>query len=78
MFNINKILKNIDGKFPNEVISKAIQNLVNKGILEQYTEEDGNFSFELTKLGKECAEEIFQNPESLMEFLDEEDEDGTF
>ena len=78
MFNINKILKNIDGKFPNEVISKAIQNLVNKGILEQYTDEDGDFSFELTKLGKECAEEIFQNPESLMEFLDEEDEDGTF
>tara|TARA_R100001244_G_scaffold85335_1_gene65372 strand:+ start:369 stop:605 length:237 start_codon:yes stop_codon:yes gene_type:complete len=78
MFNINKILKNIDGKFPNEVISKAIQSLVNRGILEQYTDEDGDFSFELTKLGKECAEEIFQNPESLMEFLDEEDEDGTF
>ena len=78
MFNINSILKSLDGKFPNEVINKAIQNLVNKGILEQYTEEDGNFSFELTKLGKECAEEIFQDPTSLMDFLDEGDEDGAF
>tara|TARA_B100000809_G_scaffold243567_1_gene268677 strand:+ start:152 stop:394 length:243 start_codon:yes stop_codon:yes gene_type:complete len=78
MFNINSILKNLEGKFPPEVISEAVQGLVKKGIMEQYTEEDGNFSFQLTEFGVECAEEIFKDPMSLLDFdsLDDEDGDG--
>jgi len=83
MFDINSIFKNLQDKFPPKVINKAIQGLVNKGVLEQYTEEDGSFSFQLTDFGVECAEEIFANPTTLLDFddlddPDEVDEDGTF
>ena len=78
MFDINSILKNLEGTFPTEVVTDAVQGLVKKGIMEQYTEEDGNFSFQLTEFGLECAEEIFKDPMSLLDFdgLDEENEDG--
>ena len=81
MVNIKSILKNLEGKFSPEVISEAMQSLVNKGIMEQYTEEDGNFSFQLTEFGIECSEEIFKDPTSLLDFdnfdsIDEENKDG--
>jgi len=70
MFDINSILKSLEGKFPTKIVNEAIQSLVKKGILEQYVEEDGNFSFQLTDFGTECAEEIFQDPMSLFDFDD--------
>jgi uncharacterized GH25 family protein len=75
MFNINVMLNGLKGRFTNDVINNAVQNLVNKGILEQYTDEDGDFSFELTKAGFGYAEELLKDPTSIMGFLDEEDEE---
>jgi len=75
MFNINVMLNGLKGRFTNDVINKAVQNLVNKGILEQYTDEDGDFSFELTKDGYGYADELLKDPTYIMDFLDEEDEE---
>lgn len=75
MFNINVMLKGLEGRFNNDSITQAVQSLVNKGILEQYTDEHGDFSFELTEYGMEHAEELLKDPTFIMDFLDEDEED---
>ena len=62
MFDINFVIQRLSDQFSPEIVNKSIQGLVNKGILEQYTDEDGNFQFELTKFGNECAEELISDP----------------
>ena len=47
--------------------------------MEQYIDEDGEFSFKLTQLGAESAEDIINNPVQFFDLdldLDFEDEDG--
>jgi predicted transcriptional regulator len=72
MFNIELILGNLSDRYTPEMLNNAIQNLVKQGILEQYTDEDGDFQFQITEFGIECAEEILKDPES---FIDREEED---
>ena len=72
MFNIELILGNLSNRYTPEMLSKAIQSLVNQGILEQYTDENGDFQFQITEFGTECAEEILKDPES---FIDREEDD---
>jgi len=51
--------------------------LVDKGILEQYTDENGEFCFQLTELGNDCAEELIADPLAFFEEKDEpEKRDG--
>ena len=57
MFNIELILGNLSNRYTPEMLSKAIQSLVNQGILEQYTDENGDFQFQITEFGTECAEQ---------------------
>ena len=72
MFNIEHILENLSGQYTMDTINKAISGLVSKGILEQYTDENGNFHFQITEFGTECAEELLKDPES---FIDREEDD---
>ena len=79
MFNINHIIEQLRDKFPPETVSDSIQGLVNRGILEQYTDEDGEFRFQLTDLGLEVGKNLLDNPASLMEDIenfDLDEEDG--
>ena len=66
----------LSNKYPSEVISQAVSDLVSKGILEQYTGEDGEFHFQLTKFGLECGEELFNDPKSFLDLYEEDEGDG--
>ena len=72
MFDINHVLRQLAGRFPPETISNSIQSLVKRGILEQYTDEDGDFKFQLTDLGLACGKELFKDLD-LFDGLDEVD-----
>ena len=41
-----------------EEVSLEIQDLVKRGLLEQYIDENGDFVFELTEIGKRIAGDI--------------------
>ena len=56
MFDMEYLMGTLSNKFSSENINKAVSDLVSKGILEQYTDEDGEFHFQLTKFGLECGE----------------------
>ena len=74
MFNIEYIIKRLNNEYSPEVVNMTIQSLVNKGILEQYTDENGDFQFQLTKLGMDCAEDIIENPDSFLDSEEPEEE----
>ena len=70
---LNKyILNSLSDKHSSEVLNKTIQGMVNKGLLEQYTDEDGDFKFQLTDLGLACGKELFKDLD-LFDGLDEVD-----
>ena len=69
MFDMEHLMGTLSDRYSSEVINKAVSDLVSKGVLEQYTDEDGEFHFQLTKLGLECGEEIFKD------FLKEDEDD---
>jgi len=43
------------GVMSHEELNSTIKELVKKGLIEQYTNEDGEFEFELTELGREIG-----------------------
>ena len=43
------------GVMSHEELNETIKKLVNKGLIEQYTNEDGDFEFEITELGREIS-----------------------
>jgi hypothetical protein len=49
------------------MLNKTVAGLVKKGILEQYTDENGEFHFQITKFGIECAEELVSNPDKFID-----------
>ena len=69
MFDMEHLMGTLSDRYSSEVINKAVSDLVSKGVLEQYTDEDGEFHFQLTKFGLECGEEIFKD------FLKEDEDD---
>lgn len=56
--DINELIKRLEGTLKPERVSESIRNLVTNGLIEQYTDEEGNFVFELTDFGKEVAKQI--------------------
>jgi len=70
-FDINYILKQTKDKFGSEVTNSAVSNLVQKGLLEQYVDENGNFRFALTEEGEKVADFLESNPEMLFDDDDE-------
>ena len=74
MFDIQYILNSLSGRHSSEVLNKTIQDMVNRGLLEQYTDEDGDFKFQLTDLGLAIGENMVDDPTSLFD-LDEDDDD---
>lgn len=49
---LHKVSKDV---MSHEELNSTIKDLVNKGLIEQYTNEDGEFEFELTELGREIG-----------------------
>ena len=76
MFDINLLLSKLSGQYTMDTINKAISDLVRKGILEQYTDENGEFHFNLTEFGLECGEELSKNPESFLGLHKEDEDEG--
>ncbi len=74
MFDINNLIAKLEHRFSPETLNQAVQGLVKKGVLEQYIDEDGDFSFQLTDLGTEVAEDIIANPISFLDMDDIEDD----
>jgi len=44
-------------------LSSQIQDLVRRGLVEQYIDENGDFIFELTEIGKRVANDIRKSGE---------------
>ena len=44
-----------------EELSREIEDLVKRGLVEPYIGEDGDFIFELTEIGKRVAEDIYKS-----------------
>ncbi len=64
-FDIDFIIKQTEKSMNSEATTLGVRSLVQKGLLEQYTDEDGNFKFSLTKEGEKIAEFLFHNPSLL-------------
>tara|TARA_R110000824_G_scaffold195638_2_gene378496 strand:+ start:1515 stop:1748 length:234 start_codon:yes stop_codon:yes gene_type:complete len=74
MFDFQYLLSILSHKYDSEMLNNTVASLVKKGILEQYTDENGEFHFQITKFGIECAEEIVSNPDKFTDEIDEIDE----
>jgi|TARA_R100001163_G_scaffold64208_1_gene57907 predicted transcriptional regulator len=57
-FNIEWLIERCKDQFDAEITTSAVTNLVNKGLIEQYIDEDGNFKFTLTELGRSIAKKL--------------------
>ena len=57
-FNIEWLIERCKDQFDAEITTSAVTNLVNKGLIEQYIDEDGNFKFTLTDLGRSIAKKL--------------------
>ena len=64
-FNIDFFLKVSKGIMTPEELNKTLLELVDKGLIEQYTNENGDFEFELTDLGREVVEQMNKINKSL-------------
>ena len=57
-FNIEWLIERCKDQFDAEITTSAVTNLVDKGLIEQYIDEDGNFKFTLTELGRSIAKKL--------------------
>tara|TARA_R100000008_G_scaffold8628_1_gene4477 strand:+ start:750 stop:968 length:219 start_codon:yes stop_codon:yes gene_type:complete len=57
-FNIEWLIERCKDQFDAEITTSAVTNLVDKGLIEQYIDEDGNFKFTLTDLGRGIAKKL--------------------
>ena len=57
-FNIEWLIERCKDQFDAEITTTAVTNLVDKGLIEQYIDEDGNFKFTLTDLGRSIAKKL--------------------
>tara|TARA_Y100000593_G_scaffold13909_1_gene26013 strand:+ start:722 stop:940 length:219 start_codon:yes stop_codon:yes gene_type:complete len=64
-FNIDFFLKVSKGIMTPEELNRTLLELVDKGLIEQYTNENGDFEFELTDLGREVGEQMNKINKSL-------------
>tara|TARA_Y100000310_G_C20526890_1_gene736495 strand:- start:245 stop:409 length:165 start_codon:yes stop_codon:yes gene_type:complete len=49
------------GDFDEGIDSASILKLVKKGLVEQFTDENGEFVFELTEIGQRVVDDIFRD-----------------
>jgi len=79
VLSIHQLLVLLEDKIPKEHLLSAIESLVKKGLLEQYTNEDGDFAFAVTESGERISQLLEENPElfyeQLLEDLEEEDDE---
>ena len=47
----------------NDDINMELQDLVQRGLVEQYIDENGDFVFEITAIGRKVADDIFKSRE---------------
>lgn len=77
MLSIHQLLILLEDKIPKKFLLSAIESLVKKGLLEQYTNEDGDFAFAVTESGERISQLLEENPElfyeQLIKDLEEED-----
>tara|TARA_Y100001970_G_scaffold132338_1_gene163242 strand:- start:5571 stop:5789 length:219 start_codon:yes stop_codon:yes gene_type:complete len=64
-FDIDFFLQVSKGIMTPEELNATLLELVDKGLIEQYTNEDGHFEFELTDLGREVGEQMNRINKSL-------------
>ena len=77
MLDIHSLINNLGHKYTPETLSEIVASLVKKGIMEQYTDENGDFGFKLTTLGIDSAQDIINDPVQFFDLeLDLDDEDG--
>jgi len=57
-FDINFFFQVSKGIMTPEELNETLKELVDKGLVEQYIDENGDFEFELTQLGREVGESI--------------------
>ena len=55
-FDMDFFLQVSKGIMTPEELNETLLELVDKGLIEQYTNKDGDFEFELTDFGREVAE----------------------
>tara|TARA_B100001094_G_C17584860_1_gene509180 strand:- start:230 stop:448 length:219 start_codon:yes stop_codon:yes gene_type:complete len=55
-FDINFFFQVSKGIMTPEELTETLKELVDKGLVEQYIDENGDFEFELTNLGREVGE----------------------
>jgi DNA-binding MarR family transcriptional regulator len=77
VLSIHQLLILLEDKIPKDSLVLAVESLVKKGFLEQYTDEHGDFTFAVTESGNRMSQLLEENPElfyeQLMEDLEEED-----
>jgi len=79
MLDIHSLIKTLGHKYSPEMLSQIVANLVKKGIMEQYVDEDGEFSFKLTDYGHASAKDILSDPVQFFDLdldIDFDEEDG--
>ena len=54
-FNIEWLIERCKDTFDADIVTKAVTNLVDKGLIEQYIDENGNFKFTMTEYGRDIA-----------------------
>ena len=64
-FDIDFFLQVSKGIMTPEELNETLLELVDKGLIEQYTNEDGDFEFELTDLGREVGDTMNQIKKKL-------------
>tara|TARA_R110000824_G_scaffold5538_4_gene25574 strand:- start:916 stop:1152 length:237 start_codon:yes stop_codon:yes gene_type:complete len=74
-FDINFIIEQTKKNIDSEATTLGVRSLVQKGLLEQYTDKDGNFRFSLTEEGEKIAEFLFHNPNLLNDNKNEDEKD---
>tara|TARA_R110002051_G_scaffold72152_1_gene130490 strand:+ start:158 stop:382 length:225 start_codon:yes stop_codon:yes gene_type:complete len=67
MFDFQYLLSALEHRYDPKMLNKTVAGLVKKGILEQYTDENGEFHFQITEFGIECAEELVSNPDKFID-----------
>ena len=70
MFDFQYLINQLAHRYNTKVLNQTVANLVSKGILEQYTDENGEFHFQITEFGIECAEELISNPDKFLDEMD--------
>ena len=71
----NEIREKLRLVFSGDVLNKAIRGLVKKGYLEQYTNQNGEFTFSVTDKGKRAYDSLEDHPESVFDVFGDDDEE---